>query len=136
MRDLHNNIKRVKAIAPVVVTDNTAQVSDIIDLQGFESCEFVIITGVLADADATFATTMTVGDDSGLSDGAAPATSDLIGTLAAASFTFADDNVTKKVGYVGNKRYARITITPTNNTGAAPMAAVAELGAPRHAPTT
>jgi hypothetical protein len=134
-RDLHNNIKRVLGLAPVVVTDNTAQNTAIIDTAGYESCEFIILTGTLADADATFAVTLTAGDDSGLSDGAAvTSATDLLGTLAAASFTFADDSTTKRIGYRGSKRYVKLTITPSNNTGNAPLAVLAELGHPRHAP--
>lgn len=129
MQDLHGSIKYVKAIAPVVVTDNTAQVSSIIDLQGMRGCEFVITTGTLADADATFAVTLDEGDDSSLTDAAAVAAGDLLGSYAGASFTFADDNTTKKLGYAGTKRYVRLTITPSANTGNAPLSAVAALWA-------
>lgn len=124
MRDLHSRIKVDKAIAPVVVTDNTAQVSSIIDLKGFDAAEFVIVTGNLADADATFAVTIDEGDDAALADAASVGANDLLGTTALASFTFADDNSTKKLGYRGSKRYIRLTITPSANTGNAPLAAV------------
>ena len=55
------------------------------------------------------------GDDSGLSDAAAVADADLIGTEAGASFLFSDDNKVFKIGYKGTKRYVRVTITPANN---------------------
>lgn len=135
MRDMMNNIHTAPAIAPVVVTDNTAQVSAIIDLRDYDACTFVITTGTLADADATFAVTMDHGNASNLSDAAAVAAADLVGTYAAASFTFADDGETRKIGYVGNRRYVRLTITPSNNTGNAPLAAIAVLGYPRIAAT-
>lgn len=134
-KDLHNAIKAVLALAPVVATDNTVLNTGIIDTQGFESCEFVIATGTLADVDATFAVTLTAGDDAALADGAAPAASELLGTLALASFTFAADNVTKKIGYVGIKRYIKLTITPAANAGNAPLSVVAILGHARHKPS-
>lgn len=134
MRDLHNNIDVRRAISPVVATDDTAIVSQIIDCAGFDGVEFAIITGTLADADATFAVLVEHDDDSNLATAAAVADSQLLGTEAGASFTFAADNVTKKIGYIGTKRYVRLTITPTGNTGNAPIAAVAIMGFPKLAP--
>lgn len=127
MLDLHNSIKATVALAPQTQTNaDTAIVGEIIDTAGFDTLELVIVTGVLTDADATFALTLEHGDDSALSDTAVPAAGDLIGTVAACAFTFANDKVTKKIGYRGTKRYVRPTITPTNNnSGAAPVAIVA-----------
>jgi hypothetical protein len=135
MRDMMNNIQTVPAIAPVVVADNTAQVSAIIDLQNYDACTFVITTGTLADADATFAVTMDHGNASNLSDAAAVTSADLVGTYALAGFTFADDGETRKIGYVGARRYVRLTVTPSSNSGNAPLAAIAVLGLPRIAAT-
>lgn len=135
MRDLHNNIHPIRAISPVSVADNTAQVSQIIDRQGYDSLEFVILTGSLADADATFGVLVEHGDAANLSDAAAAPDADLLGTEALASFTFADDDETRKIGYRGAKRYVRLTITPAVNASAALLAAVAILGNPAVAPT-
>lgn len=127
MFDLHNEIKVVRAISPVSVSDNTAQVSQIVDLQGFGACEFVIALGSIADADATFTVLVEDGAASNLSDAAAVADADLLGTEAEAGFLFSDDNATKKIGYKGSKRYVRLTITPANNASAALMSALALL---------
>jgi hypothetical protein len=94
-------------------TDNTAWVSNIIDTAGYEAVTLAFQTGTLTDADATFAVTMEHGDAANLSDTAAPASTDLVGTLALAGFTFADDNKARKIGYVGSKRYVRLTVTPS-----------------------
>ncbi len=134
-KDLHNNLHPVRALSPVSVGDNTAQVSEIINRQGFGAVEFLILLGSIADADATFTVLVEHGDDSGLSDAAAVPDSLLLGTETLAGFQFDDDNETRKIGYVGNKQYLRITITPANNTGAALIAVVAVLGAPGSAPT-
>ena len=135
MRDLTNNIATKVAIAPVVATDDTALVGNVIDVQGFGSCTFVIATGTLADANATFAVLVEEGDESNLSDAAAVADADLIGTEALAGFTYADDGETRKIGYAGACRYVRVTVTPSGNGGNAPIAAVAVLGHPASAPT-
>lgn len=136
MRDLHNNIDVRKGIAPYDHATGDAAISTaIIDRAGYESLEFIIATGSLADADATFAVTMEHGDNSALSDTATPATADLLGTVALAGFTYASDNKVFKIGYCGAKRYVRLTITPSNNTGAALLCVIAVLGNPAQAPT-
>lgn len=123
--DLHNNIKVSRALSPAAaVTDNTAFVSQILDTQNFEHNEVVIQAGSLADADATFTALLEESDASDLSGGTAVDDADLLGTEALASFTYAEDNATKKLGYKGKKRYIRLTITPANNTGNAFFAAV------------
>lgn len=135
MRDLHNNIDVRRVISPVSVADNTAQVGQIIDRQGYRSLEYIIATGSIADADATFAVLLEESDDSGMSGATAVADADLIGTEALAAFQFDDDNETRKLGYKGHKRYTRLTITPSANASAALLSAVAVLGHPENAPT-
>jgi hypothetical protein len=110
-------------------------VSQIIDRQGFDALEFLILSGSLADADVTFTALVEEGDAANLSDAAAVADADLLGTETAASFTFSDDDKVFKIGYRGSKRYVRLTITPANNASAALLAAVAVLGHPANAPT-
>lgn len=136
-RDLHNNVHTVPLIAPVAArTDNTAIVSAIIDTLGYESCELVLITGTNTDVNATFAVLVEDGDNSGLSDNVAVPDAQLLGSEALAGFTFADDGETRKIGYLGGKRYVRLTLTPSgNDSGNIFIAGVAILGHPRHAPT-
>ena len=135
MRDLMNNVAIKRCISPVSVADNTAQVGQIIDRAGYDSLTYVIATGSLADADATFTVLLEEGDQSDLSDNTAVADKDLIGTEALAGFRFDDDNECRKLGYKGGKRYTRLTITPANNASAGLIAAVAVLGHPASAPT-
>lgn len=135
MRDLHNNVAPKRAISPVSVADNTAQVGQIIDRQGHDSLEYIIATGALPDADATFTVLLEEGDAANLSDATAVADKDLLGTEALAGFTFAADDKVFKLGYKGVKRYTRITITPVNNASASFISAVAVLGHPANAPT-
>lgn len=135
MKDLHNNITPKRVISPVSVADNTAQVGQIIDRQGYESVEYIIQAGSLADADATFTVLLEDGDSPSLADNVAVADQFLLGTEALASFDADDDNKVFKLGYIGNKRYTRLTITPGANASAALLGAVAILGHPHNAPT-
>ena len=135
MRDQFNEVYPKRVLSPVSVSDNTAQVGEIIDRQGYESLTYLIAVGPMADANATFAVLLEEGDASNLSDAAAVADADLLGTEALAGFQFDDDNECRKLGYRGSKRYTRLTITPASNTSAALVAAIALLGNPEQAPT-
>lgn len=136
MRDFANSIEVRRAISPAAaVADNTPFVSQIIDLAGYGMLVFAINLGALADADATFTVLVEHGDASNLSDAAAVPDASLTGTEASAGFTFADDNKVRKVGYVGSKRYVRLTVTPANNTGNVFLSAIAILAMSRYAPT-
>ena len=137
MREFHNNIQVKRAISPVSgAIDNTAQVSQIIDRQGYDALEFLIATGSIADADATFVVLVEDGDAANLSDAAAVADAELAGTETTAGFQFDDDNEVRKIGYLGAKRYVRLTITPAANTGAWLIAAVAVLNRAAVQPVT
>jgi len=135
MKDMANNVHIARVISPASVADTTAQVGQIIDRRGFDSLTYVIATGSIADADATFTVLLEEGDNSALSDAAAVADADLIGTEVLAAFQFDDDNEVRKLGYIGNKRYTRLTITPVANASAALLSAVAVLGNPSLVPT-
>ena len=115
MQDQFNEINVKRVISPVSVADNTAQVGQIIDKKGFQALTYVIALGSIADADATFVVLVEDGAAANLSDAAAVADAELIGTEVLAAFQFDDDNEVRKIGYVGSKRYVRLTITPANN---------------------
>ncbi len=126
MRDsLHSNVKYSTAFAPLSQSDNTPMVSEIIDTRGFDSLEFIILAGIMADADVTHTILVEDGDDSSLSDNAAVIDDQLLGTEVLASFSFDDDGEIRKIGYIGAKRYVRMTITPAGNTGAEVVAVLA-----------
>ncbi|WP_245278042.1 hypothetical protein [Methylosinus sp. PW1] len=137
-----NNIQLKRVISPISVADNTAQVGQIIDRLGYDAVTYIINLGSIADADATFVALLEEGDAANLSDAAAVADADMIsqtsGTApeAAASFQYDSDNQVRKLGYVGNKRYTRLTITPANNASAALFSASAVLSHSHIAPVT
>lgn len=123
LRDLINNID----IPGATVRDEAgvaALVSPIVDCQGKRSVSFLIGTGTLADVDATFVVLVEEGDAANLSDAAAVADADLVGTEVLAAFTFAEDAKGRKIGYLGTKRYVRCTVTPVANVGSAPIAII------------
>ena len=135
MRDLMNRINVVPAFLPkVAVTDNTAQVSTIIDRQNFGSAVLALVTGSLSDADATFTTLLEEGNAADMTDAVAVADVDMLGTEVLASFDALADGSCRKLGYVGGKRYLRATVTPANNSGNLFMAGMWILGDARIEP--
>lgn len=117
MRDLHNNILVSRGISPVaaLTNANTPIVSQIIDTANFDATEFLIQIGANTDADVSFVILVEDGNVSNLSDNAAVADAYLLGTESGQSFRYDDDNETRKIGYIGPKRYVRVTITPADN---------------------
>lgn len=134
MRDSKNSLKFVPVHSPGAVSDNTPQVGAIVDRLGFESLTYLIQTGIIADADATFTVLLEEGDQDDLSDAAAVADDNMIGTEAAAGFAFDDDNAVRSLGYIGTKRFTRLTITPSGNGAAANVSAAAVLSGAHSVP--
>lgn len=137
-RDLHSLINPKRGISPAAAgTDNTAMVSQIVDTAGYDSAEFVILVGANTDTNSTFAVLVEDGDAANLSDASAVDDAYLLGTEVLAAFTAAsDDNTVRKIGYLGTKRYARVTITPSgNDSGNIFVAGVWLLGHAHNAPT-
>lgn len=132
--DLYSNVKVLRAISPITVSNNDNTDSQIIDRLGYQSLTFVISVATVADSDATFTPSLIAGDNSALSDGATVAAGSILGTVASATFTIADNNAVYKLGYTGPKRYVRLRITPASNTGAATFSAVSILGHPKRGP--
>lgn len=131
-RDLNSNIKASPALNAQSIATNTTVNGAIIDTRGFEGLAFLIQSATITDG--TFTPSLTEGDQANLSDGAAVQAADMIGTVAAATFIATDDNVTKKLGYKGSKRYVRLNLTSTGVTTGGAMSGTAVLGFPRHAP--
>lgn len=123
LRDLHNNISVEPALDVAVITTDTTTAGDIIDTRSAEAVEFVIVSGTLTDG--TYTPLVEDGDDSGLSDAAAVADADLLGTEADAAFAATDDNAVKKVGYAGSKRYVRLSLVSASTTTGGTIGAVA-----------
>lgn len=114
MRDITNGLDLKRAVSPQAArTDNTAIVSTVADLKGYDGAMLAINIGANTDANATFA--VLIEDSDNNSDYSAVADEYLNGTEALAGFQYDDDNELRKVGYTGIKRYLRATITPTGN---------------------
>lgn len=127
MRDLHNNVDIIASIAPVAVgTTGTGQTGVIVDTRGYDAVEFALSYGAITATAATFTPVILHGDATGSM--ASAADTDLLGTEAAAGLAAATrtdgstEKVTKRLGYIGGKRYVQAKIVSTATAGT-PVAA-------------
>jgi len=141
MHDLHDNSHVKRVISPVAVgTTGTGLTGKIIDRQGYGGVEFLIHYGAATATGYTNTITVLEGDTTGALTSVADA--DLLGTEAYASMPVQATartsgtgiNVTKSVGYKGNKRYVTVKEVPTV-TAAAIIGVDAILHSPEAAPT-
>ena len=125
MKDLYHNLLAGMSINPASLGAGAKTGDAIIDIKGFESVLIVCMSGALT-VDMPFQ--LMEGDESDLSDAAAVADADLLGsepTLLAAT-----DNEIATFGYRGTKRYLRVDTT----TGTGLACAAILRGNDRHGP--
>jgi len=138
--DMHNSVRAVTAIKPVALTTVAGVSGKIIDRKGYNGVEMVVSYGEITATDATLTFTLLEGDATGSMTSVANA--DLLGTEVLASVAAAatrtsgtSKNVTKRLGYKGNKRYVQPKVSSTV-TAATVISAQAILHTPDSAPTS
>ena len=123
MKDLYNHIEFVQAIKPVLVKDNTVPTAATVDLAGFNSAVIELSVG-LKSADA--GTITLKAEHSDTTSFANVAAADMQGVTPAEGVIYtidadSDDYTSRivKFGYVGGKRYLKLTIAEvgTNTNG-------------------
>jgi hypothetical protein len=140
-RDLYNNLHVERIISPVAVgTTGTGQTGKIFDRQKYHGVMFAIAYGAITATNATFTVTMKEGDVTGTLTSVADA--DMLGTEAAAGIAATtprtsgtSKNVTKRIGYIGAKRYVQVNVKSTVTAGT-PVGVDAIGGVPLSAPAT
>jgi hypothetical protein len=147
--DLHNKVKTYPALTIQTIGTNTTTNGAIIDTLGYESVEFVILSGTITDG--TFVPVVYESDDSGLASPIATPADFLIGTIpitdpttppspiagtvnpyADATFTAPDDNKTARIGVLNKHRYVRLSFVSTGTSSGGVLSAVAILSDPHH----
>jgi hypothetical protein len=142
IRDIHNNVKGVLALAPVTLGTTGANVGRIVDRKGYSAVEFLIEYGAITTTGTNNVPILKEGDVT--SSLTSVADTDLIGTEAlagiAASATARVSGttklVTKRLGYKGTKRYLQLTLGHTGTTSVGIVAASAVLFNPENAPVS
>jgi len=108
MRDLYSNVENEVAFNTTNITSDSTPNGNIIDLQGFASIVFVLQSGLITDG--AYTPELYEGNEANLSDAQLVQSNHLIGSYSNAAFVASDDNLSKKLGYIGDKRYLRLDI--------------------------
>lgn len=137
MKDLHHNISVTQLLEPQDIAD-TDTATALIDLQGYNSAELVVNVGTITGVDGSNYMTIVAQecDTTVAASFTDVAANDLLGAFTVIDST-AEDSTVQHVGYVGGKRYLRVSLEFTG-TGitANVLGVLAILGHPRHAPAT
>jgi hypothetical protein len=114
MKDLYNHIEFVQAIKPVLVFDNTVPAAATVDLAGFNSAVIELSVGLKSADAGTITLKAEHSDATSFADVAA---ADMQGATPAEGVIYtidadSDDSTSRivKFGYVGGKRYLKLTI--------------------------
>lgn len=141
-KDLHNQVKAQRVIAPLAIGANATKTGKVIDRQGFGGVEFVASYGAVTTTGTIVTLVVFEGDVTGTMTSVADA--DLVGTEILASLPVqatartseVGKNVTKRVGYKGTKRYVRVDAVQTGTTSVGCVGVEAILFNPQVAPTS
>lgn len=139
--DLHNNVALARALSAVAIgTTGTGKTSAAIDRRGYGGIEFIINYGTITATGAVYTVLMTESDAStggftSVADGDMLGTEADAGLAAGTRTSGTTKNTQKKIGYKGNKRYAKLGVISTVTAGTL-IAIDAILYNPAQAPTT
>lgn len=140
MNDLHNRMRTLTVIAPVAIGANATKTGKIIDRQGYGGVEFVAAYGAVTTTGSVVTLVVKEGDVTGSLTSVADA--DMLGTELLASLPAATprtsgvaQNVTKRVGYKGVKRYVQVNAVQTGVTSVGCVGITAVLHSPTLSPT-
>ena len=140
MKDLYNDLKALDRITNQVITDTAKNTGDV-DLQGYESAVIAVNLGVNGDTlDATNYVKVTVQHGDTTTTYTTVTAPDVLGATPASGVVVtddgaADDDATYLVGYIGGKRYVKVTVTPIGTlTNGTPVSVDVFASHERHAP--
>lgn len=139
MRDLHNNMRTKNVITAAAIGANATKSGIVIDRQGYGGVEFIATYGSVTTTGTVVTLVAKEGDATGSMTSVANA--DLLGTealaslLAGARVAGTGKEVTKRLGYKGNKRYVTVDAVQTGTTSVGVVAVSAVLFEPTNAPT-
>lgn len=140
IKDLHDKVRTKTVIAPVAIGANATKSGIVIDRQGYGGVEFVASYGAVTTTGTIVTLVVKEGDVTGTMTSVADTY--LLGTEALASLAAGarvagtGKEVTKRVGYVGNKRYVTVDAVQTGVTSVGCVGVAALLHNPYNQPTT
>ena len=139
--DMHANMKQAQAIIPAAIGPNATKTGQIVDRRGYGGVEIVFSYGSVTTTGTIVTVVVREGDVTGTMTSVADA--DLLGTEALASLLAATPRtagttkeVSKRVGYIGQKRYVQALLLQTGVTSVGAVSATTILHSPSVAPVS
>jgi len=138
IKDLHSQIRTKSTIAPVAIGANATKTGVVVDRQGYGGVEFIASYGAVTTTGSVVTLVIKEGDVTGTMTSVA--NSDLLGTEALASLAAGarvagtGKEVTKRIGYIGNKRYVSADTVSTGTTSVGAVGVAVLLHSPYLAP--
>lgn len=120
MQDLHNTTRVISSVRAVAIGANATKTGVIVDRKGYAGVEFISTYGAVTTTGSIVTLVLFEGDVTGTMTSIAD--TNLIGTealaslLAGARTSGTGQNVAKRVGYIGNKRYVQAKTVSTGTT--------------------
>jgi hypothetical protein len=138
-KDMHSNARTLMGIVPVAIGANGTKTGLVKDRQGFGGVEIVVAYGSVTTTGSVVTLVVKEGDVTGTMTSVADAF--LLGTEALASLPAATPRtagttkeVTKRVGYIGNKRYISADLVGTGVTSVGIVGVTYLVHSPMNAP--
>lgn len=136
--DMLNDIQVVD-LGTLTLSGTTPAASAYVDMRGFESATFIVRNNTITDAGTAsgFTATLQESADTTAAAAATVATADAVNAANTVTVTDddADDAVAGVMGYIGDERYAGVSVVGTSGTNA-DVTVIAILGHAHLAPTT
>jgi hypothetical protein len=141
MNDLHNRIRTKNVVTAAAIGANATKSGIVIDRQGYGGVEFVAAYGSVTTTGTIVTLVVKEGDVTGtmtsVADGDLGGTEALASLLAATPRTAGTTKeVTKRVGYKGNKRYVTVDAVQSGVTSVGCVSVTALLHSPYNSPQT
>lgn len=139
IKDLHSHVRTVNIITPAAIGANGTKTGLVKDRQGYGGVEFIVSYGSVTTTGTVVTMVALEGDATGSMTSVAD--TDLIGTEALVSLAAGarvagtGKEVTKRLGYKGNKRYVSMNAVQTGVTSVGCVSVVGLLHSPHNAPT-
>jgi hypothetical protein len=141
IRDLHNNMRTKTGVVHTAIGANATKTGLVVDRQGYGSVEFVVAYGSVTTTGTVVTVVAKEGDVTGTMTSIADTS--LLGTEALASLPAATPRtagttkeVTKRLGYSGQKRYVSMDTVSTGVTSVGTVGVTIVLANPYNAPQT
>lgn len=134
IRDLHSNIRTKNVVTAAAIGANATKSGIVIDRQGYGGVEFIATYGSVTTTGTIVTLVVKEGDVTGTMTSVANdyllGTEALASLLAGARVAGTGKEVTKRIGYVGVKRYVTVDAVQTGVTSVGVVGVAAVLHSP------